>query len=310
MARRVMGKLAFLSLRDDSGPIQVLWRWRWRWHAALLLAHSARTRELPRRLRPALLLPAAPPPCAAAALDLLRTHALPGALSASPSPCAPPRRLQLYVDKSVFEASQEGGFDFLKNMVDAGDIVGVSGGIKRTDKGELSVVVKSLQVLTKSLLPLPDKWHGLADVERRYRQRYLDMIVTDETRATMRARSAIVSTIRRFLEDRAFLEVRAGGLGRRSFWGSGGGACRRAAGGRALGLAAGARGGGGGGRGRPGPEHLDGREPACAPVATAAPQHTPPPPPRHLPAPAPAQLPPPPRHAGHPTEPPLAARPP
>lgn len=71
-------------------------------------------------------------------------------------------------------------------------------------------------MLTKSLLPLPDKWHGLADVERRYRQRYLDMIVTDETRATFRARSTIVSTIRRFLEDRAFLEV---GCAEGCWWG-------------------------------------------------------------------------------------------
>ena len=66
-----------------------------------------------------------------------------------------------------------------------------------------------LQLLSKSLLPLPDKWHGLADVEKRYRQRYLDMIVTDTTRDTFRSRSKIVSTIRRRLEDRGFLEVGA-----------------------------------------------------------------------------------------------------
>ncbi len=59
----------------------------------------------------------------------------------------------------------------LKNLVDSGDIVGVVGGIKRTEKGELSVMVRQAQVLTKSLLPLPDKWHGLADVEMRYRKR-------------------------------------------------------------------------------------------------------------------------------------------
>jgi lysyl-tRNA synthetase class 2 len=63
-------------------------------------------------------------------------------------------------------------------------------------------------VLTKSLLPLPDKWHGLADVEKRYRQRYLDLIVSDETRATFRARSKIISALRRHLEDNGFLEVR------------------------------------------------------------------------------------------------------
>ncbi len=63
------------------------------------------------------------------------------------------------------------------------------------------------QVLTKALLPLPDKWHGLTDVEKRYRQRYLDMIASDDVRATFRARSAVVSVVRRHLEDKGFLEV-------------------------------------------------------------------------------------------------------
>lgn len=71
-------------------------------------------------------------------------------------------------------------------------------------------MLPELQVLTKTLLPLPDKWHGLADIEKRYRQRYIDMIVTDGTRDTFRARSKIVSAIRRHLEDKDFLEV---GLG-------------------------------------------------------------------------------------------------
>jgi hypothetical protein len=71
------------------------------------------------------------------------------------------------------------------------------------------------QVLTKALLPLPDKWHGLADVEKRYRQRYLDLIVSEGTRATFRARSRIISTIRRLLEERDFLEVGREGRGRR-----------------------------------------------------------------------------------------------
>ena len=66
-------------------------------------------------------------------------------------------------------------------------------------------------MLTKSLLPLPDKWHGLADVEQRYRKRYLDMIVTPGVVDTLRARSRAISTIRRLLEGRGFLEVRVGG---------------------------------------------------------------------------------------------------
>ena len=63
-------------------------------------------------------------------------------------------------------------------------------------------------MLTKALLPLPDKWHGLSDVETRYRQRYLDLIASEASRATFRARSRVVSTMRRYLEDRDFLEVR------------------------------------------------------------------------------------------------------
>ena len=116
--------------------------------------------------------------------------------------------VQLYVDKARLEAAQPGGFAQLKDQIDVGDIVGATGSVKRTEKGELSVVAGGLQVLTKSLLPLPDKWHGLADVEKRYRQRYLDLIVSDEARATFRARSRVVSTVRRFLEERDFLEVR------------------------------------------------------------------------------------------------------
>lgn len=78
-------------------------------------------------------------------------------------------QVQIYVDKSRIEESHPGGFAQLKNLVDIGDIVGARGSIKRTDKGELSVVASEVEVLTKALLPLPDKWHGLADVEKRYR---------------------------------------------------------------------------------------------------------------------------------------------
>ena len=78
-------------------------------------------------------------------------------------------QMQIYVDKSRLEAGQPGGFGQLKNLLDIGDIVGAKGSVKRTEKGEISVVASELGVLTKSLLPLPDKWHGLADVEKRYR---------------------------------------------------------------------------------------------------------------------------------------------
>jgi lysyl-tRNA synthetase class 2 len=91
--------------------------------------------------------------------------------------------------------------------VDAGDWLGVSGTLRRTDRGELSVKVSDWRMLSKSLQPLPDKWHGLADVEKRYRQRYLDLIVSPQSRETFRRRALLVSGIRRWLDERQFLEI-------------------------------------------------------------------------------------------------------
>jgi lysyl-tRNA synthetase class 2 len=79
--------------------------------------------------------------------------------------------------------------------------------MKRTEKGELSVYVKEWLMLTKSLLPLPDKFHGLTDVSKRYRQRHLDMIVNPEVRQTFRSRAFITSSIRRMLDLDGFLEI-------------------------------------------------------------------------------------------------------
>ena len=135
LARRVMGKLAFLKLADDSGEVQ------------------------------------------------------------------------LYVDRSALDERREGSFAEVKSLVDVGDIVGCRGGVRRTEKGELSVAAHSLAVLTKALRPRPDKWHGLADVEKRYRQRYVDMIATPGVRDALRARALMTSTLRRSLERRGFLEV-------------------------------------------------------------------------------------------------------
>ena len=90
---------------------------------------------------------------------------------------------------------------------DVGDIVAAQGTLMRTRTGELSVKVASLRLLVKSLRPLPDKFHGLADVEQRYRQRYVDLIVTPEAREVFIARSRIVSAIRGWLDGRRFLEV-------------------------------------------------------------------------------------------------------
>jgi lysyl-tRNA synthetase class 2 len=85
--------------------------------------------------------------------------------------------------------------------------LGVSGSLRRTDRGELSVKVRDWRMLSKSLQPLPDKWHGLADVEKRYRQRYLDLIVSPQSRETFRRRALLVSGIRRWLDERQFLEI-------------------------------------------------------------------------------------------------------
>lgn len=115
--------------------------------------------------------------------------------------------IQLYLEKTSLDAAAPDTFKHLKTLLDIGDIVGVSGPMKRTEKGELSIVAQELQILTKSLLPLPDKYYGLADVELRHRQRYLDMIVTEGVRDTFRKRSKVMSTIRRMLEQQDFLEI-------------------------------------------------------------------------------------------------------
>ena len=138
MTRRVMGKLAFFTLADESGPIQ------------------------------------------------------------------------LFIEKATLAASMPDdpeAFAHLTSLVDAGDLIGVEGTLRRTDRGELSVKVRRWQMLSKALQPLPDKWHGLADVEKRYRQRYLDLIVSPHTRETFRRRALAVSTMRRWLDGRGFLEI-------------------------------------------------------------------------------------------------------
>jgi lysyl-tRNA synthetase class 2 len=118
--------------------------------------------------------------------------------------------IQLYIDKaSLLAAHPENPevFAQLTTLVDAGDWIGVHGSLKRTDRGELSVKLRNWEMLSKALQPLPDKWHGLADVEKRYRQRYLDLIVSPHTRETFRRRARIVGSMRRWLDDRDFLEI-------------------------------------------------------------------------------------------------------
>jgi lysyl-tRNA synthetase, class II len=88
-----------------------------------------------------------------------------------------------------------------------GDLIGVEGVVRRTPRGELTINSSTVTVLAKALLPLPEKFHGLADIELRYRQRYLDLIMSEESRETLRRRSRIVACIRRILIERGFLEV-------------------------------------------------------------------------------------------------------
>ncbi|KAF7814753.1 lysine--tRNA ligase, chloroplastic/mitochondrial [Senna tora] len=112
--------------------------------------------------------------------------------------------IQLYCDKERLTGDQ---FEQLKALVDIGDILGARGSIKRTEKGELSVCVHSFTILTKSLLPLPDKYHGLTDIDKRYRQRYVDMIANPEVANVFRKRAKIVSEIRRTMDSLGFVEV-------------------------------------------------------------------------------------------------------
>ncbi len=119
-------------------------------------------------------------------------------------------KIQLYLDKKRITeqmADVPDAFNHLKKLTDLGDILGAKGTIRRTEKGELSVNVSRYTMLTKSLLPLPDKWHGLTDTEKRYRQRYVDLIVNPTVRETFRRRAKITAGIRRYLEEQGFLEI-------------------------------------------------------------------------------------------------------
>ena len=112
-------------------------------------------------------------------------------------------RIQLYVQRDVIGREAYQAF----KRLDIGDIVGVTGILFRTRTGELSVRVETLRLLTKALRPLPEKYHGIVDRELRYRQRYLDLIMNESTRRTFRIRTAVIDFIRRFLNERGFLEV-------------------------------------------------------------------------------------------------------
>jgi lysyl-tRNA synthetase, class II len=113
------------------------------------------------------------------------------------------QKLQIYVKK---DAVGENGFDLYK-LLDLGDHIGVSGYLFRTRTGELSIHVEEITFLSKDLLPLPEKWHGLTDVELRYRQRYVDLVMNPEVRDVFLKRSKLVQSMRRFLDSQGFIEV-------------------------------------------------------------------------------------------------------
>ncbi len=111
-------------------------------------------------------------------------------------------KVQIYLKKDVLNEQYA-----LVKKLDIGDIVGVSGRVFRTKTEELTIEVKNIVLLSKSLRPLPEKWHGLKDIEIRYRQRYVDLIVNPEVKEIFAARSAIIKAIRDFLEGKGFIEV-------------------------------------------------------------------------------------------------------
>ena len=129
-------------------------------------------------------------------------------------------QIQIYVRK---DAIGEDAYELFK-MADLGDIVGVKGIVFKTKVGELSIKVTEFTFLTKSLRPLPEKYHGLKDIEERYRKRYLDLITSEESQKTFIARSRIIQAMRRYFDDQGFLEVEtpmlhsiAGGASARPF---------------------------------------------------------------------------------------------
>ena len=112
-------------------------------------------------------------------------------------------QIQLYIRKNDLGEEQ---FDLFNQFIERGDIIGVTGHVFRTKLGEITIWVDTFTLLCKAVCSLPEKFHGLTDIEKRYRQRYVDLIVNEESRKIFRSRSRIVSLIRRYLDDHGFLE--------------------------------------------------------------------------------------------------------
>lgn len=112
-------------------------------------------------------------------------------------------QIQIYVRQDAVAEEEFTMFD----VADLGDIIGITGTVMRTQTGELSIKAQKYVHLTKALRPLPEKYHGLKDIEERYRKRHLDLITNEESQKTFITRSKIISSMRRYLDDRGFLEV-------------------------------------------------------------------------------------------------------
>jgi len=130
-------------------------------------------------------------------------------------------KIQIYIKS---DRVPEGAYDIFIHSLDIGDIIGIEGRVFKTKRGEISLDVVNFQILSKSLRPLPEKWHGLKDVETRYRQRYVDLIVNPESKDLFIKRSKIIKSMRNLLDKRDFLEVEtpmlhpiAGGAAARPF---------------------------------------------------------------------------------------------
>jgi lysyl-tRNA synthetase class 2 len=165
--------------------------------ADLVAAYEGKTREE---------LEAEPVPVVLAGRMMLRREAGKKAAFATLQDSSGPSasgRIQIYV---TLDSAGEAAMEELRSY-DLGDILGIEGTLFKTKVDELTVKVSKLRLITKAIRPLPDKFHGLADQETKYRQRYVDLIMNEETRRTFKARTAAMSSMRRFMEDNGFMEV-------------------------------------------------------------------------------------------------------
>lgn len=113
-------------------------------------------------------------------------------------------KIQIILQK---EETQKESFELFKKYVDIGDIIGCEGTIMKTKTGEVSILASKIEMLSKSILPLPEKWHGISDKEERYRKRYLDLIMNPETKQVFEKRTLILESIREVLKKKSFVEV-------------------------------------------------------------------------------------------------------